>query len=241
MAHGKIVPMINWLAPGSPFPSIDDALTEPNGLLAAGLELTPGRILQAYRQGIFPWFNPGDPVLWWSPDPRMVLMPSEFKLARSLRQRMKKGGYEIRVDTAFREVMEACAEARQDQTGTWIGQWMVDAYTRLHEMGFAHSIETWVEGELAGGLYGLAIGRMFYGESMFTRRTDASKLALAHLCRQLETWDFGLIDCQMETPHLASLGAKPIPRKAFIQELKRLVELAPVPSPWRFACIDASH
>ncbi len=226
--------MIPWLSADAPFPPVEKALTEPNGLLAAGADLSPARILEAYRLGIFPWFNPGEPVLWWSPDPRMVLVPSEFKQSRSLKQRMKKSGYEIRVDTSFRQVMEACGEPRLGQSGTWIGRSMTDAYTQLHEMGFAHSIETWVDGELAGGLYGLAIGRMFYGESMFTRRTDASKLALAHLCGQLEKWNFGLIDCQMETMHLASLGAKPISRAAFIQEVKRLVELPPIATPWQF-------
>jgi leucyl/phenylalanyl-tRNA---protein transferase len=225
--------MIPWLAADAPFPPVEKALCEPNGLLVAGMELTPARILDAYRQGIFPWFNPGEPVLWWSPDPRMVLVPAEFKMSRSLRQRMRKGGYEIRVDTRFRQVMEACGAAREGQVGTWIGQSMINAYTRLHEMGYAHSIETWIDGELAGGLYGLAIGRMFYGESMFARRNDASKLALAHLCKQLEQWNFGLIDCQMQTAHLASLGAKPISRAAFIHEVKRLIELPPVPSPWR--------
>lgn len=226
--------MIPWLPVDAPFPPVEKALTEPNGLLAAGADLSPERILDAYRQGIFPWFNPGEPILWWSPDPRMVLVPSEFKLSRSLKQRMKRGGYDIRVDSSFRQVMQACAAPRQGQSGTWIGHSMLDAYTRLHEMGVAHSVETWIDGELAGGLYGLAIGRMFYGESMFTRRTDASKLALAHLCAQLEKWDFGLIDCQMETSHLASLGAKPISRAAFIQELKHLVELPSLPGPWRF-------
>jgi leucyl/phenylalanyl-tRNA---protein transferase len=225
--------MIPWLSADAPFPPVEKALSEPNGLLVAGMELTAARILDAYRQGIFPWFNPGEPVLWWSPDPRMVLVPAEFKMSRSLRQRMRKGGYEIRVNTRFRQVMEACAAARQHQSGTWIGKSMINAYTQLHEMGYAHSIETWMDGELAGGLYGLAIGRMFYGESMFARRTDASKLALAHLCNQLEQWSVGLIDCQMQTAHLASLGAKPISREAFIHELKRLIELPPIPSPWR--------
>ncbi len=209
-------------------------MLEPNGLLCAGLDLSPARILDAYRHGIFPWFNPGEPVLWWSPDPRMVLVPAEVKVARSLRQRMKRGGYEVRVDTSFREVMLACAEPRAGQSGTWISQPMLDAYARLHELGYAHSVETWMDGELAGGLYGMAIGRMFYGESMFSRRPDASKLALVHLCRQLEAWGFGLIDCQMETAHLASMGARPIPRSEFIREMKRLLEWEPVPAPWRF-------
>ncbi len=226
--------MLPWLKPEDPFPPVEMALREPNGLLCAGLDLSPERILDAYRHGIFPWFNPGEPVLWWSPDPRMVLAPAELKVSRSLRQCIKRSEYEIRVDTSFRQVIQACAVPREGQSGTWIGQAMLDAYSRLHEMGHAHSVETWMDGELAGGLYGLAIGRMFYGESMFSRRTDASKLALAHLCRQLDAWDFGLIDCQMETAHLASMGARPIPREVFIQELKRLIKLKPVPSPWRF-------
>lgn len=233
--------MLPWLKPDDPFPPVETALTEPNGLLCAGLDLSPERILAAYRQGVFPWFNPGEPVLWWSPDPRMVLAPVEVKVSRSLRQRMKRGGYEIRVDTSFREVMLGCAAPRKGQSGTWISRPMLDAYTRLHELGYAHSVETWMDGELAGGLYGVAIGRMFYGESMFSRRDDASKLALVHLCRQLEARGFGLIDCQMETAHLASMGAKPIPRRDFIREMKRLIELEPIPAPWRFELSNVSH
>lgn len=233
--------MLPWLKPDDPFPPVETALTEPNGLLCAGLDLSPERILAAYREGVFPWFNPGEPVLWWSPDPRMVLAPVEVKVSRSLRQRMKRGGYEIRVDTSFREVMLGCAAPRKGQSGTWISRPMLDAYTRLHELGYAHSVETWMDGELAGGLYGVAIGRMFYGESMFSRRADASKLALVHLCRQLEARGFGLIDCQMETAHLASMGAKPIPRRDFIREMKRLIELEPIPAPWRFELSNVSH
>lgn len=226
--------MLPWMNPDEPFPPLENALREPNGLLCAGMDLSPERILEAYRHGIFPWFNPGEPVLWWSPDPRMVLVPSEIKISRSLNQRMKRGGYEIRVDTRFREVMQACAEPRDGQEGTWIVPAMLEAYTRLHLMGFAHSVETWIDGALSGGLYGMAIGRMFFGESMFSRKTDASKLALVHLCRQLDAWGFGMIDCQMETSHLASMGARPIAREVFIQEMNRLVELEPVHSPWRF-------
>lgn len=232
--------MLPWIKSDDPFPPVETALAEPNGLLCAGLDLSPERILEAYRQGIFPWFTPGEPVLWWSPDPRMVLAPAAVKISRSLRQRMKRGGYEIRVDGHFREVMLACAAPREGQPGTWISQPMLEAYTRLHKMGYAHCVETWMDGELAGGLYGIAIGRMFYGESMFSRRTDASKLALVHLCRQLEAWGFGLIDCQMETAHLASMGARPIPREAFMRELNRLIKLEAVPSPWRFDLADVS-
>ncbi len=230
--------MLHWLQSDEPFPPVESALTEPNGLLCAGLELSPARVIEAYRHGIFPWFNPGEPVLWWSPDPRMVLVPGEVKVTRSLRQRIRRGGYEIRVDTHFREVMLACAAPRQGQSGTWISRPMLEAYTRLHELGHAHSVETWMDGELVGGLYGMAIGRMFYGESMFSRRTDASKLALVHLCRQLEAWGFGLIDCQMETAHLASMGARPVPRQDFLGEMKRLIELEAVPAPWRFDIRD---
>jgi len=230
--------MLHWLQPDEPFPPVESALTEPNGLLCAGLELSPARVIEAYRHGIFPWFNPGEPVLWWSPDPRMVLAPGEVKVTRSLRQRIKRGGYEIRVDTHFREVMLACAAPRQGQSGTWISRPMLEAYTRLHELGHAHSVETWMDGELVGGLYGMAIGRMFYGESMFSRRADASKLALVHLCRQLDAWGFGLIDCQMETAHLASMGARPVPRQDFLSEMKRLIELEAVPAPWRFDIRD---
>lgn len=226
--------MIAWLSNQEAFPSVECALGEPNGLLAASSGLSPERIIEAYANGIFPWFNPGEPVLWWSPDPRMVLHPASFKWSRSLQQRRKRAGYEIRVDSAFKAVMQACAESRSGQRGTWIGETMIDNYVRLHELGFAHSVETWMDGELAGGLYGLAIGRMFYGESMFSRRTDASKLALGHLCRQLEIWSFGMIDCQMETPHLASLGAVTIPRVHFVEEVKRLIKLPAVPLPWQF-------
>jgi leucyl/phenylalanyl-tRNA--protein transferase len=233
--------MLPWLRPGDPFPPVETALHEPNGLLCASQDLSAERILDAYRQGIFPWFNPGEPVLWWSPDPRMVLVPAELKISRSLRQRMKRGDYGIRVDTCFSEVMQACAAPREGQSGTWIGRTMLDAYARLHDMGFAHSVETWMNGELVGGLYGIAIGRMFYGESMFSRKTDASKLALASLCRQLDAWGFELIDCQMETSHLASMGARPISRARFIEEMKRLLKLQQTPSPWRFDLNDASY
>ena len=225
--------MIPWLAAHDPFPSLALALREPNGLLAAGGDLSTQRLLEAYRGGIFPWFNPGDPILWWSPDPRMVLLPSEFKLSRSLHKTLKKRAYEIRIDTVFQTVMQNCAAPREDQAGTWIGPQIITAYTQLHQLGIAHSIETWRDGELVGGLYGLAIGRMFYGESMFSRATDASKIALAHLVQQLERWDFGMIDCQMNTAHLASLGAREIPRAEFIQRLGKLVNY-PNRIQWQF-------
>jgi leucyl/phenylalanyl-tRNA---protein transferase len=226
--------MIPWLDRHDPFPPVTRALTEPNGLLAAGADLSVERLLMAYRRGIFPWFNPGEPILWWSPEPRMVLLPEAFKLSRSLARRIRRGAFEIRVDTDFAAVMTACAAPRPKQRGTWISPAMQAAYADLHAAGYAHSIETWMDGALVGGLYGVAIGRAFYGESMFSRSTDASKLAIAHLARQLRRWDFGLIDCQMETAHLASLGALPMARSEFIQRLDCLVNLAGHPGPWTF-------
>lgn len=232
--------MIPWLEPGDPFPPVDTALRDPDGLLAAGLELTPQRILDAYRHGIFPWFSEGQPVLWWSPDPRMVLFPAEFKVSRSLGRTLRRGGYEVRLDTAFARVIAACAQTpRRGQHGTWIVPEMQAAYRRLHELGLAHSVETWVDGELVGGLYGIALGRMFYGESMFSWRSDASKIAVAHLARYLERLGFGMVDCQMHTAHLASLGAREIPRDDFIARLDALVAAGPASGPWPAA--DASH
>jgi leucyl/phenylalanyl-tRNA--protein transferase len=207
----------------TPFPPLESALREPNGLLAAGGDLSPQRLIEAYKRGIFPWFNPGDPILWWSPDPRMVLFPDELKISRSLRKTLKTPPYEIRVDTAFRQVMEACAAPRDGHSGTWITPAMIAAYTELHRQGLAHSVETWMNGKLVGGLYGISLGRMFYGESMFSLATDASKIAFVHLVRQLERWGFGMIDCQMKTAHLASLGAREIPRAEFSQKLSELV------------------
>lgn len=218
--------MIHWLRPDEPFPPVSAALAEPNGLLAAGGELSAARLIDAYRHGIFPWFNPGQPVLWWSPDPRMALFPAELKVSRSLRKTLRNRAYEVRADTNFRAVMQACAAPRPQQEGTWIGAGMIAAYCALHEQGLAHSIETWIDGELAGGLYGVALGRVFYGESMFTHAADASKVALVHLVRQLERWGFGMIDCQVHTGHLASVGARAISRADFMRKLQELVNCA---------------
>ena len=225
--------MIPWL-PGEPvFPPLATALIEPNGLLAAGGDLTPQRLVCAYAQGIFPWYAHGEPILWWSPDPRMVLFPDEIAISRSLAKTLRHKPYEVRVDSAFAAVVAACADApRAGQAGTWISAEMQAAYRRLHQLGFAHSVETWIDGELAGGLYGVAIGRAFYGESMFAHRTDASKIALAHLGVQLRRLGFGIIDCQMETAHLASLGARPIPRQEFRALLDRLVADNLAPGHW---------
>ena len=225
--------MIPWLQNVERFPPVELALREPNGLLCAGGDLTPQRLVLAYLKGIFPWYSPGEPILWWSPDPRMVLVPGEFRISRSLRQSLRRGNYEIRLDSQFPTVIRACAEIpRKAQQGTWITREMQLAYIRLHRFGYAHSVETWIDGQLMGGLYGMAIGRMFYGESMFSHATDASKLALAHLTRFLAEQGFGLIDCQMNTPHLASLGAREIPRSEFITQLHALTAIPPLNGRW---------
>lgn len=216
--------MIPWLRGNAPFPPVERAQRSPNGLLCAGDTLTPQRILEAYSRGIFPWFSEGDPVLWWSPDPRMVLFPEELRISRSLRRAAARGPFETRMDTAFREVMRACAEPRDGQAGTWIVPEMVEAYTALHELGYAHSVESWRDGRLVGGLYGLALGHAFFGESMFARETDASKVALVRLVERLREADFRVIDCQQNTRHLASLGAREIPRAAFSQLLRESIQ-----------------
>jgi leucyl/phenylalanyl-tRNA---protein transferase len=229
--------MIAWLNTGDSFPPADTALSDPNGLLCAGLDVSPELILAAYERGVFPWYSDGQPVLWWSPDPRMVLQPKDFRLHRSLRKVLTHGGYEVRVDTSFEAVMRACADPRPEQGGTWISEAIIAAYTGLHRAGYAHSVETWMDGELVGGLYGIALGRVFFGESMFVRRTDASKIAFAHLVAQLTRWQFELIDCQQETSHLASLGAAPISRSAFLDALNRWVPVnakAARVGAWRF-------
>jgi len=224
--------MIPWLTPGDPFPPLERALDEPNGLLAAGADLSLPRLIEAYRGGIFPWFSEGQPPLWWSPDPRMVLVPSELKIPRSLKKRLARRNYEVRADTAFADVIHACAAPRPGQEGTWITPELAAAYVALHRAGHAHAVETWIGGELAGGLYGVALGRMFFGESMFTRVPDASKIALAHLARQLERWRYGMIDCQMKTAHLARFGAREVPRAEFMRKLSILVNYPPVSREW---------
>ena len=225
--------MIPWLTSELTFPPLATALTEKdgaNGLLAAGGDLSPQRLLAAYRRGIFPWYSAGDPLLWWSPDPRMVLIPEQLKISRSLARTLRQAPYEVRLDTAFADVIKACAKAPRDgQNGTWISSEMQSAYSELHRLGYAHSVETWRGGSLVGGLYGVALGQAFFGESMFSHVTDASKIALAHLCALLQQKSFGIIDCQMETNHLSSLGASPISRTEFATMLDCLC--ATVPSP----------
>ena len=224
--------MIRWLGPSDPFPPVDAALTDPNGLLAAGGDLTAPRLLDAYRRGIFPWSADDEPILWWCPDPRMVLFVDEFNVSRSLRKRLRSGVFTVSADRAFDQVMRGCAGPRADGDGTWITAAITRSYTALHRMGHAHSIETWRDGLLVGGLYGVSIGRMFFGESMFARESDASKVALACLARQLERWGFSMIDCQMSTAHLATLGAREIPRRDFVRRVQLLSAKPPVKAPW---------
>lgn len=205
------------------FPSPE--LADPSGLLAVGGDLSPDRLLLAYMHGIFPWFSEGDPILWHAPPERMVLYPDELRVNRSLRKTLRRGTYEVRLDTAFAEVISACqCLPRADQDGTWITDDMLQAYVRLHELGFAHSVESWHEGELVGGLYGVSVGAVFCGESMFSLMSDASKVALCQLVAHLKAWDFALIDCQVHTPLLASLGARLIPRASYGAQLARAVK-----------------
>jgi leucyl/phenylalanyl-tRNA--protein transferase len=224
--------MIRWLGASDPFPPVDTALTEPNGLLAAGADLSPARLIDAYSQGIFPWAADNEPMLWWTPDPRMVLFVDELRVTRSLRRRIRSGRFTVTADRAFRAVVNGCSLPRADDEGTWITDDVVSAYLELHRRGYAHSFESWVGDRLAGGLYGVAIGRMFFGESMFARESDASKTALAFGVRQLGRWGFEMIDCQMSTPHLASLGAREIPRQEFQARLHTLVRQPAAGSPW---------
>jgi leucyl/phenylalanyl-tRNA---protein transferase len=221
--------VLAWLGRADPFPPIERALKSPNGLLAAGGDLSVERLLDAYRRGIFPWYSGGQPPLWWSPDPRMVLYCAELKVPRSLAKSIRNKGYEVRIDTAFPAVLEGCADRPE---GTWLGADMKTAYLRLHHEGHAHSFETWRDNELVGGLYGVAIGRMFYGESMYSRATDASKVALVKLVEFVKPRGCTLIDCQMHTQLLESLGAREIPRRDFLRALASLVNYPERPMKW---------
>jgi len=232
--------MLTWVEPHQPLPPPERASAEPNGLLAAGRDLSARRLLEAYGQGIFPWYSQGQPVLWWSPDPRMVLFVDEFEPSRSLRKTLRRvdltGGWTVTLDQAFLQVMTACAEPRAKQDGTWITRDIIKAYHALHQAGHAHSVEVWTDGRLIGGLYGVSIGRMFFGESMFARVSDASKCAYAALVAMLRRLGFSMVDCQQSTEHLASLGARDIPRDEFLARLRRLCEL---PGPqWKQVTID---
>ena len=237
------IPLL-WLddRPGATpcFPPLAHARREPDGLLAAGGRLDPDWLLAAYRRGIFPWYSGDEPILWWSPDPRLILEPSALRIHRSLAQTLRRGDFEVRCDTAFADVMAACAAPRDRDGGTWITPAMRDAYVRMHELGHAHSVECWRDGELVGGLYGMEIGGVFFGESMFTRVRDASKVALAHLCRFVEARGVRMIDCQMTTPHLVSLGARECSRADFANALARLTVLPQPPGRWPARPFDAS-
>jgi len=214
--------MLTWLQRDNlSFPPLEKALHEPNGLLAAGGDLSPERLLAAYRHGCFPWYQEGQPLLWWSPDPRTVLYPEELHISRSLRKTLRQEAFQITYNQAFKAVIEGCAAPRSYADGTWITSPMQDAYLQLHRMGIAHSVEVWQDGQLVGGLYGLAMGQLFFGESMFSRVTDASKAGFVTWVEHLRERDFKLIDCQMPTQHLASLGARTISRKAFAEALAR--------------------
>ena len=219
--------------PGAPFPPVQQALREPDGLLAAGGDLTPVRLLNAYRNGIFPWSGEGQPLLWWSPDPRMVFATESFSLASRFRRQLRNCDWRLRSDTAFDQVIRACSSLpRPGQDGTWITSEMIVAYNELHRLGHAHSIEVFSGAQLVGGIYGVAIGRMFFGESMFSAQSGGSKVALAGLCRLLSGWGWPMIDAQVENPHLLSLGARHIPRAQFMRLVGELVELPGRNGPW---------
>jgi leucyl/phenylalanyl-tRNA--protein transferase len=236
------------LKPGSAdlrFPPVE--LSSPEGLLAVGGDLRAERLLEAYRHGIFPWYNPGQPILWWSPDPRAVLFPAKLRVSHSLGKTLHRKKFVVTLDTVFRDVMQQCAEPRDDRTGhgTWITPEMIEAYCVLHERGLAHSVESWLDGKLVGGLYGVALGSAFFGESMFSRATDASKVAFVQLVRQLAAWGFDFIDCQLPSAHLSSLGAVEIRRQEFLERLEPALQQPGRPGHWRFeadpAILTGSH
>jgi len=213
----------------------DPELAEPSGLLGVEGDLQPARLILAYRSGIFPWYSHEQPILWFSPDPRMVFEPSGVHVGRSLRKRLRRDDYQVTMDTAFARVIHACAEVpRDDQGGTWITGDMERAYTELHELGYAHSVEVWRENELVGGLYGVSIGGMFAGESMFSTATDASKVGFVRFAAQLQRWCFTLIDAQLHSDHLARLGGYEIPRHRYLERLAQALEAPTRPGPWRF-------
>ena len=229
--------MLTWLERDDPFPPVAAALRNPNGLLCAGADLSAGRLLAAYRRGIFPWYSGDEPILWWSPDPRMVLYCDELKVSRSLAKSIRNRGFEVTIDSAFPKVIKACSEPRKGESGTWLSKEMQSAYVALHRAGHAHSFETWQGEQLVGGLYGVAIGRAFFGESMFSRATDASKVALVGLVATLRARGFPMIDCQQRTPLLASLGAREITRRQFLRRLAALVNYSGPQEKW--TCVQA--
>ena len=227
--------MIPFLRPGDPpdaFPPLEQALHDPDGLLCAGGDLSAARLVEAYRRGIFPWFSEGQPILWWSPDPRAVLFPGEFRISRSLGKTLRNRGFDTSLDLAFADVVAHCADEELRPEGTWISPDMRSAYLALHRLGYAHSIETWLDGRLVGGLYGVAVGRVFFGESMFSVERDASKAALKRLVDESVARSVQLIDCQLASPHLESLGARCIARTEFSELLSRAIPAACTPGPW---------
>lgn len=230
---------IPWLADTNiVFPPVENALEEPNGLLAAGGDLSPQRLLAAYQQGIFPWYEESQPILWWSPDPRIVLFPADIHISRSLHKVLRQQRFTVSADRCFDAVIHQCAQPRRYGGGTWITDEMRQAYYRLHELGYAHSIEVWNGDELVGGLYGIALGRVFFGESMFSSASNASKVALVYLCGQLRDWHYQLIDCQVESPHLATLGAVTVPREDFLRLIGEYTKISedepgPLPCHWK--------
>jgi leucyl/phenylalanyl-tRNA---protein transferase len=219
------------------FPPVDSA--SPEGLLAVGGDLQPERLLEGYRHGIFPWYSGDQPILWWSPDPRTVLFPDALHISRSLKRSLRPGLFSVTLDRCFRDVMQHCAEPRPQYPdgGTWITAEMLEAYTCLHQLGYAHSVETWKDGQLVGGLYGVALGGAFFAESMFTRASDASKVALVSLVRQLQAWRFRLMDCQQSSPHVMALGAEAIPRHEFLNHLTAAFTLPHREGRWEFDCL----
>jgi leucyl/phenylalanyl-tRNA--protein transferase len=219
--------------PDEDFPPLSKALREPDGLLAVGGCLSKMRLLKAYRNGIFPWYNPEDPILWWSPDPRLVLFPDKLIVSRSLRKTLRKNNFSITFDQAFDKVINACASLRKNSSGTWITDEITEAYNELYRLGFAHSVEAWCDGILVGGLYGVALGRVFFGESMFHTMTNASKVAFVSLVEQLKSWDYQLIDCQVHTSHLESLGAQEIDRTYFVELLNQYCDISANKSAWK--------
>lgn len=223
----------------APFPPTDWALQRPNGLLAFGGGLEPERLLSAYRQGIFPWYSEGEPILWWTPDPRCVLFPEKVHVSSRTRRRFNSGCYRVTADTAFASVMAGCAEPRLGVAGTWITPELTAAYVELHTQGITHSVEVWQGQQLVGGIYGMALGKVFFGESMFSRAVDASKIALVALCRQLQQWSFGMLDCQVTNPHLLSMGAMEIPRAEFEFRIAQLLAQSATSGKWQ-SCFEVA-
>lgn len=226
---------VRWLEPEViKFPPVDQALEDPDGLLAAGGALSVPWLVHAYRQGIFPWYEADQPILWWSPDPRMVLYPEELRVSRSLAKLLRKERFQVTFDTSFSEVIQACAQSRADAAGTWITEDMKAAYGKLFDAGIAHSVEVWADNQLVGGLYGIAQGKVFFGESMFSKTSNASKVGFVYLVKQLATWGFKLVDCQVSSEHLISLGAVEISRKEFGAYLERYIDSDTTCQQWQF-------